>query len=77
MSPRKLMLALAVAALTATTAGCFDDDDGDGTTTLKEFAVADINNRTSDTGEPVEINDLALDVSDENPGQYDALLQSM
>lgn len=77
MTTRKWIQALAVAALAATTAGCFDDEDGDGTTTLKEFAVADINTRTSDTGEPIEINDLPLDTSNDSPAQYNDLLQSM
>lgn len=78
MNSRKLTLALTAVAVMATgLSGCFDDDDGDGTTTLKEFAVADINKRTSDTAEPVEINDLALDTSNEDPAQYDKLLQSM
>lgn len=78
MNLRKLLLAAATAALTLLAASCHDDD---GTTivmplTLKQFAVNDINNRTGDTAVPVEINDLAIDVSNEDPAEYDDLLQS-
>lgn len=55
---------------------CRDDDGGGGVRTLKEFAVADINTRTTDSGTPQEINDLALDTSNEDPAQFDDLLQS-
>lgn len=79
MNMRKLCLSLAVATLTISAAGCDGDDDNrsNGITTLKQFAVADINTRTADDREPIELNDLALDTSNEDAAAYDDLLQSL
>lgn len=77
MNPRKLALAGTVAALTLLAASCHDDDDAlVGPMTLKQFAVNDVNNRSTDTAVPIEINDLTIDFSNEDPAQYDDLLQS-
>lgn len=70
-----LRYVLGVALLSAL-AACKDDDGGRGPQSLQQFALADINTRTTDTATPQEINDLALDTSDEDPAQYDDLLQS-
>lgn len=72
-----LRFALGLLLLSAVT-GCFDGDGGGSPApqTLKQFAVADISTRTTETGLPQEINDLALDTSDEDPAQFDDLLQS-
>lgn len=79
MTLRKALLAggLALAALSVTS--CHDDDHSapTGPLTLKQFAVNDISNRTGDSTVPVEINDLAIDDSNEDPAQYDDLLQSI
>ncbi|MGH8481430.1 MAG: hypothetical protein ACRES8_03110 [Nevskiaceae bacterium] len=70
---RALTLAAATALALVATA-CHDDDAaGDGSITLKQFAVRDLANTRDDT-EPVEINDLFVDTSNEDPAQYDALL---
>lgn len=78
MSPKKFLFAGVVLGLAGVAAGCLHDDDDafTGTQTLKQFAVDDIATHTSDTAEPVEINDLDLDLSNEDPAQYDDLLQS-
>lgn len=76
---RRVLLALVVAAA-ASAAGCHDGGDdapaAGATQTLKQFAADDIGNHTRDTADPVEINDLAIDASNEDPAQYDDLLQS-
>lgn len=82
MTLRKLILASAAAALTLVAAtGCDNDSEGDnaaaaGPLTLKQFAAADIASRTADDREPIELNDLAVDTSSENPADYDDLLPS-
>lgn len=75
MTSQKLALALAVAALTLVSSACDDDDAATaGAITLKQFAAGDIAGNTRDDNEPVEINDLFVDASSENPADYDDLL---
>lgn len=76
MTLRKWSLALGVAALALAATGC-DDDEATGPLTLKQFAAADIASRTADDREPIELNDLAVDTSSEDPTEYDDLLQSL
>lgn len=75
-STSRRLLVAATAGLTLLLAGCFDDDDAAGPQTLKQFAVGEINGNTTDTAEPVELNDLAIDNSNESPTEYDDVLQS-
>lgn len=79
MTLRKALVAGGFALVALSLTSCNDDDDSvpAGPVTLKQFAVNDVNNRTTDTASPVEINDLVIDDSDEDPAQYDALLQSL
>lgn len=76
-STSRRLLVAAAAGLPLLLAGCFDDDDGAaGPQTLKQLAVGEINGNTTDTAEPVELNDLAIDNSNESPTEYDDILQS-
>lgn len=79
MNARKFLLAAAAVSLPLLLAACHDDDHGGvaGPLTLKQFAVDDVNTRTSDTTTPIEINDLAIDTSNEDPAAYDDLLSSI
>lgn len=79
MTLRKALVAGGFALVALSLTSCNDDDDSTpaGPVTLKQLAVNDVNNRTTDTALPVEINDLVIDDSDEDPAQYDALLQSI
>jgi hypothetical protein len=74
MQPKTLLMASALALLAATLAAC--DDDSGGPATLKQLVVNDVNSRTTDTATPIEINDREIDASNEDPDQYDELLQS-
>jgi hypothetical protein len=76
MTPRKLAMALTVIALSMASTACFDDDDAapSGAVTLTQFAISDITGNTRDDTEPVELNDLFVDTSSENPADYDGLL---
>lgn len=81
MKLQKCLLVAATASLTLLVAGCFENDNDTppappAPLTLKQFAVNDLNNNTSDTAAPIEINDLVIDDSNEDPAQYDDLLQS-
>lgn len=76
MNTRKLLLAAATAALTLLAAACDGEDEPVAPLTLKQFAVRDIDERTSDVAVPVEINGLVIDASNEDPAQFDDLLQS-
>lgn len=79
MKLQKCLLVAATAALTLVAAACSDNNDApaiSGPMTLKQFAVNDLNNRTTDTAEPIEINDLLIDDSNEDETQYDDVLQS-
>lgn len=79
MKLQKSLLVAATAALMLFASACSDDDDApaiSGPMTLKQFAVNDLNNRTTDTAEPIEINDLQIDDSNEDPAEYDDVLQS-
>lgn len=79
MTLRKALLAGGFALVALSVTSCNDDDDSipAGPLTLKQLAVNDVSNRTTDTALPVEINDLVIDDSDEDPAQYDELLQSI
>lgn len=80
MTYRKLALTMTVAALTLAASACSNDDDNpapSGALTLAQFAIADINDSTRDDSEPVEINDLFVDTSSENPADYDSLLPTI
>lgn len=81
MTLRKAMVAGGIALVALSVSSCFEDDDRIPAVqlplTLKQFAVNDVNNRTTDTALAVEINDLVIDDSDESPAQYDDLLQSI
>lgn len=79
MKTRTTLMAAAALSLAAT--ACHDDDDvrmpAASPATLKSFAVNDINNRTTDSAVPLEINDLNLGGEDnEDPTQFDDLLAS-
>lgn len=79
MNIRKLLLAATAATATLLSAACLHDDDDDGVAgplTLRQFAVTDVGGRTTDTALPIEINDLPIDSSNEDPAQYDDVLQS-
>lgn len=78
MKLQKCLLIAATASLTLFAAACHDDDDASftGPTTLKQFAVNDLDNRTTDTATPIEINDLVIDDSSEDPAQFDDVLLS-
>lgn len=67
----------ATALLLLATSACDNDDESRSRapTTLQQFAIDDISNRTSDTALPIEINDLDIDLSSEDPSDYDELLQ--
>ena len=73
---RKIASIAVVAALTLTGTACHDDEEtgAAGALTLKQFAASDIASNTRDDREPVEINDLFVDSSNEDPAQYDELL---
>lgn len=76
MNMRKTLLALATASLALGLNACIgDDDDGaPGAITLTQFAIGDITGNTRDDNDPVELNDLFVDTSSENPADYDGLL---
>jgi hypothetical protein len=76
MKPHKLLMVGTLALLSAALASC-DDDEDRGPATLKQLVVKDVNGRTTDTATPIEINDRAIDASNEDPDQYDDLLQSI
>lgn len=79
MKLQKCLLLAATASLTLFAAACNDDNDApdiSGPMTLKQFAINDLDNRTTDTATPVEINDLVIDDSSEDPAQFDDVLQS-
>jgi hypothetical protein len=64
-------------ALAVTAPACRDDDEAaSGALTLKQFAASDIAGNTRDDNAPVELNDLFVDTSNEDPAQYDDLLPS-
>lgn len=67
----------ATALLLLATSACENDNASRSRapTTLQQFAIGDINNHTSDTALPIEINDLDIDLSSEDPSDYDELLQ--
>lgn len=81
MKTEWIRFALGFVLLSAITA-CHDDDEAGGPPdagapqTLKEFAVADLGTRTTPTGAPQELNELVLDTTDEDPAQFDDLLES-
>ncbi len=77
MNTRALLKTAVGALLALFAAACHDDDAAPRPTTLKQFAVGDIEARTSDTAVPVEINDLVIDAASEDPADYDDLLQSI
>jgi predicted component of type VI protein secretion system len=79
MKLRKSLLTGGLVLMALSVTSCNDDDDNApaGPLTLKQLAVNDVNNRTTDTALPVEINDLAIDDSNEDSAQYDDLLQSI
>ena len=79
MTLRKALVAGGFVLVALSVTSCNDDDDSvpAGPLTLKQLAVNDVNNRTSETALPLEINDLAIDDSNEDPAQYDDLLQSI
>lgn len=79
MTLRKVMVAGGFALVALSVTSCNDDDDSvpAGPVTLKQLAVNDVNNRTTDSALPIEINDLAIDDSNEDPALYDDLLQSI
>jgi len=76
MKSHKLFMVATLALLSATLAAC-DDDEDRGPATLKQLVVKDVNDRTTDTATPIEINDRVIDASNEDPAQYDDLLQSI
>ena len=78
MRTRKIALALATAALAAAISSCHDDEAaaGPGALTLKQFAAGDITGNTREDNDPVELNDLFVDTSSEDPAEYDDLLRS-
>lgn len=78
MNSRKLLLTAATVAATLLAASCNEDNDSvlEGPMTLKQFNTIDLGSRTTDTAVPVEINDLPIDDSNEDPAQFDDLLQS-
>jgi hypothetical protein len=75
MKTRTMGWALA-GALALIAPACHDDDAASGALTLKQFAASDIAGNTRDDNEPVELNDLFVDTSNEDPAEYDDVLSS-